>query len=225
MIEASESWRRQYPGALIGVLVMRGANNPRAHGELEKMREQVEADLRARFAAGGKDALKADPVMTAYEGYYKKFRKTYHVVLQRESVIWKGRAIPSAGALVQAMFMAELRNGLLTAGHDLGQVVPPVRIDVATGAGRYIGMGGRERVPREGDMQISDGEGIISSIIDGPDARTAIGPDTTDLLFATYAPDGVGIDLVRAHLEDIRRYVAIVAPRAVTETMETCAAE
>lgn len=224
MIETTESWRTQYPGAIIGVLVMRGANNPPAHEELERMREQVEADLRARFAAGGKEGLTADPVMTAYEGYYKRFRKTYHVVLQLESVIWKGRRIPSAGALVQAMFMAELKNGLLTAGHDLGRVVPPIRIGVATGDERYIGMGGGERIPKEGDMRISDGKGIISSIIYGPDSRTAIGPDTRDLLFTTYAPTGVGIALVRAHLEDVRRFVAIVAPQAATETLETCIA-
>jgi len=39
--------------------------------------------------------------MSAYEGYYRNFRKTYHVALQLESVIWKG-GIPSVGAIVKA---------------------------------------------------------------------------------------------------------------------------
>jgi DNA/RNA-binding domain of Phe-tRNA-synthetase-like protein len=225
MIEKEEGWKAECPGAVIGVLVMRGASNPPANAELDTLRERVEVDLKERFAASGKEALKAHPVMMAYEAYYKRFRKTYHVALQLESVIWKGRRIPSPGALVQAMFMAELKNGLLTAGHDLGQVVPPIRIGVATGAEIYTGMGGEERVPKEGDMRISDGRGIISSIIYGPDARTAIRADTKDLLFTTYAPAGIGAERVRAHLQDIQRFVAVVAPQAVTETLETITAD
>jgi DNA/RNA-binding domain of Phe-tRNA-synthetase-like protein len=221
VIEISESWKKLYPGAAIGILAMKGARNPPVHEKLADLSEQVEAGLRERFAAGGKEALTADPVMTAYARYYKRFRKTYHVVLQLESVIWKGRRIPSIGALVQAMFMAELKNGLLTAGHDLERVVFPIRVGVATGAESYVGMGGEERQPKQDDMMISDANGVISSIIHGPDARTAIGPDTTDLLFTTYAPNGVGLERLHAHLEDIQRFVIVVAPEARTETLET----
>jgi DNA/RNA-binding domain of Phe-tRNA-synthetase-like protein len=225
MMEVSESWKRQFPGAVIGILVMRGARNPPMHGELETLRENVERDLRARFFAGGKEALRADPVMAAYRSYYKRFGKTYHVELQLESVIWKDRTIPSRGALVQAMSMAELKNRLLTAGHDLGRVALPIRIDVGTGDEKYVGMGGADRVPRQGDMRISDAEGIISSIIYGPDDRTRIGPDTKDLLFTVYAPAGIGIDRMRSHLEDIRRFVQLVAPEAVMEELETFSAD
>jgi len=224
-MEISESWRKQFPGAVVGVLVMRGARNSPMHGELEKLRETVEQDLRARFFAGGKEALRTEPVMAAYRSYYKGFRKTYHVELQIESVVWKDRRIPSLSALVQAMSMAELKNGLLTAGHDLARVVPPVRIAVATGAESYVSMGGEERVPKQGDMMIADTTGIISSIIYGPDNRTAIGPDTKDLLFTVYAPAGIAIERVRSHLEDIQRFVAVAAPEAITETLETFSAD
>ena len=224
-MEISEGWRKQFPGAVVGVLVMRGARNPPMHGELEKLRETVEQDLRARFFAGGKEALRTEPVMAAYRSYYKGFRKTYHVELQIESVVWKDRRIPSLSALVQAMSMAELKNGLLTAGHDLARVVPPVRIAVATGAESYVSMGGEERVPKQGDMMIADTTGIISSIIYGPDNRTAIGPDTKDLLFTVYAPAGIAIERVRSHLEDIQRFVAVAAPEAITETLETFSAD
>jgi len=204
---------------------MRGARNPQTHGELEGLREKVERDLRAQFFAGGKEALRADPVVAAYRSYYKRFGKTYHVELQLESVIWKDRAIPSRGALVQAMAMAELKNRLLTAGHDLGQVALPIRIDVATGSEGYVSMGGAERATRQGDMLIADAKGIISSIVYGPDDRTRIGPDTKDLLFTVYAPAGIGIERVRSHLEDIRHFVEVVAPEAVTEELETCSAD
>ena len=204
---------------------MRGARNPQTHGELEGQREKIERDLRARFLAGGKEALRADPVMAAYRSYYKRFGKTYHVELQLESVIWKDRTIPSRGAVVQAMTMAELKNRLLTAGHDLGRVALPVRIDVATGSENYVSMGGAERVPKQGDMLIADARGIISSIIYGPDNRTGIGPDTKDLLFTVYAPSGIGTERVRSHLEDIQHFVQLVAPEAVVEELTTCSAD
>jgi DNA/RNA-binding domain of Phe-tRNA-synthetase-like protein len=225
MIEISEAWKSRWPGAVVGVLVMRGASNPAPNAALEALREQVEAGLREQFAAGDRAALTADPVMAAYAVYYKAFRKTYHVLLQRESVIEKGRRIPSISALVQAMFMAELKNGLLTAGHDLARVAPPIRVDAAAGTESYTGMGGEERRLKEGDMMIRDADAVISSVIHGPDARTAIGPDTKDLLFTAYAPAGIGAERVRAHMEDIRRFVGAAAPAAVTVTLETYCAD
>ena len=203
---------------------MRGARNLPTHGELERLGETVEQDLRKRFLAGGKEALRAEPVMAAYRSYYKRFRKTYHVELQIESVVWKDRRIASPSALVQAMAMAELKNGLLTAGHDLARVVLPTRIDVGTGAESYVCMNGEERITKEGDMMIADASGIISSIIYGPDRRTAIGPDTKDLLFTVYAPAGIARERVHSHLEDIRRFTAVAAPEATTETLETFSA-
>jgi DNA/RNA-binding domain of Phe-tRNA-synthetase-like protein len=225
IMEISESWRKQFPGAVIGVLVMRGARNPPTHSGLDRLREKLEMDLRAKFFAGGKDALRTEPVMAAYRSYYKRFGKTYHVELQLDSVIWKDRTIPSRGALVQAMSMAELKNMLLTAGHDLAGVAVPLRIDVGTGSESYVSMGGTERVPKEGDMLIADVNGILSSIIYGPDNRTALGPDTKDVLFTVYAPAGIGIEPVRSHLEDIQGFVRLVAPDAVTEELETCSAD
>jgi DNA/RNA-binding domain of Phe-tRNA-synthetase-like protein len=224
MMEASEKWKNQYPGAAVGVLVIRGAENPAGHPALDALGAQVEAKLRETYGAAGKQALKASPVIAAYEAYYKGFRKTYHVTAQLESVIWKGRGIPSVSAMVKAMFMAELSNMLLTAGHDLGKVALPLRVDVGADGESYIALGGEEKAVKEGDMRISDAVGTISSIIGGPDQRTAISPGTKDLLFTVYAPPGIGEELVRSHLHDIERFVKTVAPQASAEPVEICRA-
>ncbi len=225
MMEASENWKRLYPGAVIGVLVMHGARNPARHEGLDGLGARIETELREKHAAGGKPALKANPVIAAYESYYKVFRKTYHVTAQLESVIWKGRGIPSAGAMVKAMFMAELSNMLLTAGHDMAKIAPPLRVDAGSEEESYVAMGGEQRGVKDGDMRISDASGIISSIVGGPDQRTSITADTKDLLFTVYAPPGIGEALVRSHLDDIKRFVQIVAPDAIAEAVEICRAE
>jgi len=225
VIEISEGWKKLYPGAIIGILVMRGVENPPRHAGLDSLGKDIESQLRAKFLAGGREALKAHPVLAAYESYYRRFRKTYHVALQLESVVWKNRGIPSVSSMVKAMFMAELSNMLLTAGHDLAKTEPPLRLDVGRGTETYTALGGEQKAVKESDMMISDAAGVISSIIGGPDQRTSISADTRSLLFTVYAPPGIGAPLVRSHLEDLRGYVGMVSPEAVAERMATIPAE
>lgn len=58
----------------------------------------------------------------------------------------------------------------------------------------------------------------------GPDQRTRITPETRHVLFAAYAPAGVGVDAVRNHLDDIQANVRLVAPEAQTEELATLTA-
>ncbi len=225
MIKVSESWKRAYPGAVMGVLVMRGAQNPDHHEGLQKIKSETEAALRGRFFSHGKEALKAEPVMAAYNAYYARFKKSYHVALQLESVIWKGRPIPSVSALVEAMFMAELKNMILTAGHDLSAIEPPLELGAAEAGESYVMLSGEERGLKEGDMRIKDAKGVVSAVLYGPDRRTKITPETKDALFVVYAPAGVGEARVRSHLEDISGFIRVVAPEAVVERLETHVAE
>jgi DNA/RNA-binding domain of Phe-tRNA-synthetase-like protein len=158
-------------------------------------------------------------VLGAYVDYYRSRGSTYHVKAQRESVARKGKPIPSRAALVEAMFMAELRNLILTAGHDADALDPPVRVDVTRHGDRYLLLNGREAVLKDGDMMIADRSGIISSILHGPDQRTRLTARTRNVLFLAYAPAGIGARAVRDHLDDIRANVELFAPRAHTEQL------
>ena len=75
----------------------------------------------------------AEVTSGAYRDYYKRFDKTYHVQLQLESLLFKGKSIPSVAGLVDAMFMAEMKDWLLTAGHDLDSLQLPLRLEATTG--------------------------------------------------------------------------------------------
>lgn len=134
----------------------------------------------------------------------------------------KGKAIPRVVALVEAMFIAELKNLLLTVGHDLDleAIAPPVRLDVAQGIERYTLLNGSEQVLKAGDMLMADGQGVISSVLHGPDHRTRITAATRQVHFAVYAPPGIGKKAVAQHLEDIRDKVLLVAPQAQAVAME-----
>lgn len=215
----SQAWRSAYPDAHAGVLVMRDAANLAQSAALDKRKIKLEADLRARYAGQDRAALRLDPVLKAYEAYYRRFNKTYHVQLQLESIVVKGKPIPSGAALVEAMFMAEIENLLLTAGHDLDAIRLPLTLDVAQGTETYILLRGEPQVPKAGDMMIHDAEGITSSIVYGPDRRTQITEGTRNVVFTVYGPEGIAEAAIQHHLEQIRDYVRLVQPTARVELM------
>jgi len=220
----SQAWKTTYPGAAVGILAMRGVANPKSHPALEARKEALENQLRSRFAGYDRASLKSLPTLQAYSAYYKRFKKTYHVQLQLQSVVFKGKSLPRVAALVEAMFMAELKNLLLTAGHDLETLHLPAGIDVAAENDRYIRLNGQEQKLKPGDMIISDGKGIISSVIYGPDYRTRITAETRQVLFTVYAPPGIGEEAVYAHLQDIQANALLIAPEAETEMLKVYSA-
>ncbi|MCR4426627.1 MAG: hypothetical protein NUW23_10670 [Firmicutes bacterium] len=221
MLSIAEDLRLAYPGAAFGVLVMTRVSNPPFHAGLEERKRRVEEELRGRFAGMTRAELNSVEPLGAYAAYYGRFKQTYHVLLQLESVVHGGRPIPSVAALVEAMFLAELRNLLLTAGHNLAELSFPLRLGLAEGMERYLGLDGREKTAVRGDMLLADGRGAISSVLRGPDHRTRLKEDTGSALFFVYAPPGIGTAPLRAHLSEIREYVQLVAPGAEETTLET----
>lgn len=219
MLQLTDGWKNIYPQAHAGVLVMRGVINPPKHAELDRRKAALEEEIRTRFAGQERPQIAEHPVLQAYEAYYKRFKKTYHVHLQLESILLKGKSIPGVAALVEAMFMAEMDDLLLTAGHDLDRLQLPLTLNAAQGGETYVTLRGFEQSLKAGDMFIADGAGILSSIIYGPDERSQISPRTKNVVFTVYAPEGIGPALVEAHLRKIEQNVLVIAPRAQTELL------
>ena len=224
MFKISSTWESTYPDAIVGVLAMHKVANPISHTELQAAKADLENDIRLSFQGWDRARLKELSTLAAYAAFYKQFKKTYHVQLQLESVAFKGKSIPRVAALVEAMFMAELKDMLLTAGHDLDVVEPPVTIGVAAGNESYTRMNGDEQALKAGDMIITDTRGILSSVIYGPDQRTRIRPETTRVLFTTYGPPGIGTAQMKAHLEQLRDNVRLITPAAEVEAMDVLGA-
>jgi DNA/RNA-binding domain of Phe-tRNA-synthetase-like protein len=224
MFLVCDAWRAAYPGACAGILAMTDVQNPPQHEELNRRKGDLEARLRERFAGTDRSTVGSIPVIQAYNAYYRRFKKSYHVQFQIESIAFRGKSLPRVASLVEAMFMAELGNMCLTAGHDLQAIRGSVRLDVATGEEHYVLLNGQEKQLKRSDMMMCDDEGVISSVIYGPDHRTQITAFTQEALFAVYAPPGIGEDAVRHHLDDIRTNVLLVAPGAEVRSLEVHAA-
>jgi DNA/RNA-binding domain of Phe-tRNA-synthetase-like protein len=224
MFDVTSAWKSSFPNAHVGVLVVRDVINPAQHPELEKRKSELEEQLRAQFSGQDRAAMLSHPILQAYSKYYKQFKKTYHVQLQLESIVWKAKSIPSVSVLVECMFMAEMKNLLLTAGHDLDSLSLPLTLDVSKGNENYTLLRGEEQILKAGDMFIRDQTEVISSIIYGPDQRTQINPETRNVVFTVYAPAGIDQSAVQGHLHDIREYVRLIAPQSTVELLHVYSA-
>lgn len=220
-IELSPAFQDTFPDGVFGALVAHACSNRLRAPAIEPERRTVETQLRERFP---ENAIDADPIASAYAGYFRRFGTRYPVVHQAKTVI-DGRPIASASALVEAMFTAELGSLVLTSGHDLNTLREALLVDVARAGETYTKLSGKEQTLRAGDMVVRDAEGIIASVVHGPDHRTRIRVDTAAALFGAWCPQGIPPATVEAHLRALAGLLrrewpeaTVEAPRILTAT-------
>ena len=220
MIEISTAWKSAFPEASFGILAIEGIANTRGHPGIEERKNSLESKLRMAWQGKTRAEMRKAFPFEAYEMYFRGFGQGYPVLAQRVSVALKGKPIFSPSALVSAMFMAELENGFLTAGHDLDRIHPPLRLEVARGEETYQAMGGKECRLQERDMFLADGNGILSSVLYGPDNRTFITEGTSRALFTVYGAPSIPGNVLREHLEAIETLVRVLSPKAVRTNLQ-----
>jgi DNA/RNA-binding domain of Phe-tRNA-synthetase-like protein len=216
-ISASQDWYTNHTGGIIGLLELSGVDNNRSSHRLEVRKRETETHLREQYAGFTRPDFLALPIMTAYDNYYKKFNKTYHVQLQLESIVLKGKSLPNVSPLVDANFTAEVDTLVLTAGHDVAKLHAPILFDVSREGDEITQMSGEAKAMRPGDMLMKDAEGICCSIIYGQDNRSPITPESTHVLYVSYAPPGVPAEAVEAQLRQIEEHIRLFSRDAVVE--------
>jgi DNA/RNA-binding domain of Phe-tRNA-synthetase-like protein len=216
-VSVTDNWKRTFPGAHIGLLLVGNVDNSRRPTPLDRRKQEVEAQLREQYAGYNRRDLLELPVLAAYKRYYKAFDKTYHVQLQLESVLHKGKSLPDVSPLVDANFAAELETMLLSAGHDADKLELPVTIDVTDGTEQFFQIDGSEKLLKPNDMMMSDAGGVVCTVLYGQDRRTPISPRTRRALYVAYVPAGIDAATVHHHLDAIKRNVLLFAPDAQVE--------
>jgi len=224
-IQSSPRWRTSFPGGQIGLLLVGGVDNTARAMALDEHKIALETSLRELYSGQSRADLLALPVLQAYKTYYRSFNKTYHVQLQLESVVFKGKHLPSVSPMVDAVFAAELETLILTAGHDADRLASPVVIDASQGDESYTGMNGEQQSPKAGDMLMRDAQGVVCTILYGQDRRTPISPRTRRALYVAYVPAGIEPAQVETHLDQIEANVRLFAPQAEVEYRKILRAE
>jgi DNA/RNA-binding domain of Phe-tRNA-synthetase-like protein len=218
-IKATKAWKQTHPGAIIGLLEVSGIDNAIPAPNLEAEKRRVEAALRKRYEGFQRQDFLEIPAMAVYREYYKRFKKTYHVLQQVESIALKGRDLPSVSPLVDANFTAEVETLVLTAGHDVDKLQGSVSMDAATDGDEIIQMNGKAKSLYPTDMIMKDDHGICCSIIYGQDNISPITKSTSHVLYVAYGPAGIAAELVEEHLQKIESNIRLFSTNAVVEQL------
>ncbi len=222
MLQIEKQAQEIYPDLHFGLMVMREVQNPPANSSLVEAKKKLEDELQKQFSGQDKKDLRQNRPISDYHSYYKKFKKTYHVLHQLESIANNKRSIPDSSALVSAMFMAEVQNQLLTAGYDLASLNGPFKVHLADGESSFEGMGKKLQTPPKNDLVFSDTQKDLGSIICGPNHVDRISSKTTDVVFVVYGVPGVSEEQIANHLSAIKDFVKLVSPAAKKEILQIC---
>jgi DNA/RNA-binding domain of Phe-tRNA-synthetase-like protein len=208
MVAFTQSVKEEYPCMQCGVMTVDGVSSKADRSVVDGIVKKELERIRSMHEGYNRQAALATEPLCHYASYYKRWGKSYHVLGQLESILLKGKGIPPVGAPVEAMFLAEVGNLLLTAGHDFDLIEGKLTVDVAKEAIPYQGISGKETRLVENDVYLSDEKGVLSSILGGPDYRTRITSETKCALYFVYGVPGVKKALIQNHLRDISSFLS-----------------
>lgn len=208
MIRRSPVVKSQFPEAEFGAIIVKGLSGSSDRIQMDRILAAELQQLKADHNEyDRKTAVKTEP-FCHYVSYYKRYKKTYHVLGQLESVLLKDKTIPKIGVPVEAMFLSELKNLLLMGGHDLDKVEGQLTVHAAVEPVKYTSISGKEQSVAANDLYLADEKGVLSSIINGPDYQTRITENTNTALYFIYGVDGVTAQLINEQLTTLAEYLS-----------------
>jgi DNA/RNA-binding domain of Phe-tRNA-synthetase-like protein len=225
LISCTSEWQATHPGAVIGLLELSGVDNSHNSNRLDDRKRETEVRLRELYKGFTRQDFLSLPVMSAYDQYYKRFNKTYHVQLQLESIVMKGKSLPNVSPLVDSNFIAEVETLVLTAGHDVAKLHGSISMDVSREGDQIAQMNGETKAIHVGDMIMRDANGVCCSIIYGQDNRSPISLETSSVLYIAYAPVGVPAEIVDTQLRKIEENIRLFSPTVALERHELLSAQ
>ncbi|MBD3205905.1 hypothetical protein GF319_06130 [Candidatus Bathyarchaeota archaeon] len=193
-----------YNRAVFGRLIVYDLPNKKGNDELENLKRELEKEIREEYPDVDKDQ-----VIRSYDTYFKKWNKTYPIEFQIKT-IKSGRQFPRVSALVDSMFLSELRNRILTSGHDLDSIQGELLYDVSDEGEKYTKLNGKEQMLPRSDIVLRDTDGILASVLYGPARRTSIKNDTENAIYLAWCPYSLGFDAIKEHLVDIISNLEVV---------------
>ena len=196
-VNTTESLKEIYPDSIFGNLIIRDVPNRKKNEFLEERKRTLEREIKEKYAEVDKDVI-----IHYYNTYFKLWKKTYPIEYQIKTVKSGGK-FPQVSVIVDCMFIAELKNRILTSGHDLDDIKGDLTFDVSQGGEQYLKIDGRKQELKKNDIVLEDNEGILASILYGPARRTSISQKTKNSLFFAWCPYTMDENIILRHLNDI----------------------
>lgn len=175
--------------------------------------EQVIARLREAYRDYDRKAVFGEQ---PYSRFFKKFKKTYPVMLQFESCMFKGRPFPREDPVTGVPFLAELSTLVLMGTHDIDRVQGQLCLTSGTEKEPFSGLFG-EAHTYPNDVVGRDDEGVIFSMIAGADSRTCAHPESRHVFYPVFGVPGQSADALKQAQETVSGYARVLSPDARIE--------
>lgn len=173
----------------------------------------LDAELAAIKAAGASYDREAVFRQDPYFRYFRKFKKTYPVMMQVESFLLKDRPFPEGEYINAVAFLTELKTHILLGTHDVDRIKGDLVIYNESAKTPFPGMFNPDCHSYPKDITGRDDEGIIISMIAGADARTCIHEDTSHVVYLVFGLPDMAMSIEEV-AEQIRTNVYKLAPTA-----------
>ena len=186
--------------------------------QMDSFRVLVDAELSAlkeKYQGYDRKAVFGE---NPYFRFFKKFKKTYPVMMQFESVLLKDRPFPEFNPVAEVPFLMEITTQVLSGAHDLDTVQGPVELYCATQKEEFPGLRGTLFHTYPGDFCGRDREGIIFSLIAGADARTCAKTTSRHVLYPIFGTPDLPETVIAEAMEVLIRYIRVLSPDARIET-------
>ena len=172
--------------------------------EIALLKENFPADCYDRKAVWGENA---------YVRYFKRFKKTFPVMLQFESVVLKGRPFPCFNPAAEVAFLTEITTFCLSGAHDADCIRGDVELYLADTREDFEGM--RETLHTyPNDFCGRDSSGIIFSMIAGTDKRTCATNESRNVLYPVFCTADMPAEYIEKVMSTIVRYAKTLCPDA-----------
>ena len=182
-------------------------------GQFRAFVEEKICELKKKYAEYDRKAVFGE---NPYYRFFKKFKKTYPVMLQFESLAFKGRPFPDFNPVTDVAFLLEVTTFVLSGTHDIDQLQGGIELYLATEKEDFEGM--REMLHTyPGDCCARDDRGIIFSEIAGTDNRTCAKPDSRNVFYPIFGTPDLPKDIIEGAMETLVEYIKVLAPAAEIE--------
>lgn len=167
--------------------------------------------LCSRYSAYDRKAVFGE---NPYVRFFKKFKKTYPVMMQFESIMFKGRPFPDFNPIAEVAFLMEIVTHVLSGTHDVDQIQGSVELFLGTQKEEFPGMRGVPFHTYPGDFCGRDEGGIIFSMIAGADSRTCARPDSRHVMYPVFGTPGLPCEVIENAMAVLISYVKVLSPNA-----------
>ena len=153
-----------------------------------------------------------------YVRFFKKFKKTYPVMMQFESVMFKGRPFPEFNPVSEVAFLMEIVTHVLSGAHDIDRIRGTVELYSAVCKEEFPGLRGTPFHTYPDDFCGRDEAGIIFSEIAGADERTCAKQESTHILYPVFGTPELDETVIRNAMDVLIRYIQVLSPNARIES-------